>query len=77
MSKHPTMSAKQSRRPDKLATRYESAQEEYRARPDAPGNSEAVEAAWDAMVDTVEAAGHDVDTCACRSCTLYRAGTGD
>jgi hypothetical protein len=61
--------------PDRLAARYEAAQEQYRARPDAPGHSEAVDATWDAMVDAVEAAGHEVDTCECRSCTLYRSGT--
>lgn len=62
---------------DRLATRYEEAQAQYRARPDAPGSYEAVESAWDAMVDAVEAARHDVDTCTCRSCALYRAGTAD
>jgi hypothetical protein len=62
---------------DANARTYEEAQQAYAADSDAPGNSEAVEAAWDAMVDAVEEAGHDVDTCACRSCTLYRAGTED
>ena len=61
--------------PDRLATRYEEALEEYGARPDCPGNYEAMQGAWDVMVDTLEAADHDSDTCLCRSCVLYRAGT--
>jgi hypothetical protein len=61
--------------PDRLARRYEEAAEAYQARPDAPGHYEAAEDAWDAMVEGVHEAEHDVDTCACRSCTLYRAAT--
>lgn len=60
---------------DANAQAYEEAQQAYAADSGAPGVSEAVEAAWDTMVDAVEAARHDVDTCPCRSCTLYRAGT--
>jgi hypothetical protein len=61
--------------PDRLAQRYEDALKEQQARPDAPGNYEAMQAAYDAMVEAVEAAVHPVDTCPCRSCTLYRAAT--
>jgi hypothetical protein len=61
--------------PDRIAARYEEAQAEYKARPDAPGHYEDMQASWDAMVDAVEAAGHDPDTCNCRCCVLYRAGT--
>jgi hypothetical protein len=63
--------------PQRLAARYRDAQTEHRARPDAPGNSEAVAAAWDAIVDATEAAGHDPDTCECILCALRRTEVGE
>lgn len=61
--------------PDRLAWRYKTALEDHTERPDMPGAYEAMQSAWDAMVEDVESAGHEVDTCDCPSCTLYRAGT--
>lgn len=60
---------------DLHAATYEEALARHNADPGAPGRYEAMEEAWDAMVETVHAEGHDVDTCTCRSCALYRAGT--
>lgn len=65
----------QFRHQDTYAAQYESAKEQYEQDPGAAGRHEAVEASWDAMVDAVEEAGHDVDDCPCRSCGFYRAGT--
>ena len=63
--------------PDRLAQRYEDAKKEHELRPDMPGAYEAMGATWDVMVDKVEELQHDIDTCDCRSCGLYRAGTGE
>lgn len=60
---------------DANATAYEKARQMYHDNPGVPGRYEAVGGAWDAMVDAVEAARHDIDTCPCRSCGHYRAGT--
>jgi hypothetical protein len=60
---------------DPLARRYMDALETHTKYPDTPGAYEAMQSAWDDMVDLVESAGHEVDTCDCPSCVLYRAGT--
>lgn len=57
---------------DENAERYERVKEQYAAD---EATYEELTAAWDVMVEAVEEAGHEVDSCPCRSCTLYRAET--